>query len=143
MPYNRKRPPLDPCPLETVLALVSGKWKARVLYLLASNSLTFGELRSAIGGVRQQVLSKLLKELEADGAVARTPLGPQAGTRYGLTAMGRELVVQLVPLAEWGTVLLARRGIVWTQPMPAPFGDASRPSRRHVTSPVEGTRTRV
>lgn len=31
MAYSRKRPSLDPCPVETVLAIISGKWKVRVL----------------------------------------------------------------------------------------------------------------
>ena len=42
MAYLRKRPALDPCPVETVLAMFAGKWKARVLYILSLDELAFG-----------------------------------------------------------------------------------------------------
>ena len=118
MAYQRKRPPLDPCPVEHVLAMVSGKWKVRVLYLLALNDLGFAELRRAIGGVKQQVLSGLLRQFEADGLVLRARRDPQAGSCYGLTAKGRELVGLLVPVAAWGNRLLAARGQAWAEPLP-------------------------
>lgn len=34
MRYVRKRPNLSPCPLEEVLGLIAGKWKARIVFLL-------------------------------------------------------------------------------------------------------------
>jgi DNA-binding HxlR family transcriptional regulator len=120
MPYARKLPPLDPCPVEHVLDMVSGKWKARVIYLLASDDFGFSELRQAVGGVRQQVLSNLLKELEADGVVSRTKRGPDAASRYALTEKGRRLVALLVPIAKWGNDLLAEQGLAWQQPTALP-----------------------
>ena len=117
MPYRRKRPALDPCPVETVLAIVAGKWKVRVLYLLSLDELSFGELRSSIGGVRQQVLSSLLRDLITDGAIWHRKETPERST-YGLTPKGRKLVVLLTPLAEWGIHLLAEQGATWQPPAP-------------------------
>jgi len=118
MTYKRKRPPLDPCPVESVFRIVAGKWKVRVLYLLSLEELTFGELRNSIGGIRQQVLSSLLRSLIADGAVWHATHAFSERSTYGLTTRGRELVALLTPLAEWGNRLLAERGIAWEQPTP-------------------------
>ena len=118
MTYKRKRPPLDPCPVESVFRIVAGKWKVRVLYLLSLEELTFGELRNSIGGIRQQVLSSLLRSLIADGAVRHATHAWSERSTYGLTTRGRELVALLTPLAEWGNRLLAERGIAWEQPIP-------------------------
>lgn len=116
MAYNRKRPALDDCPVEAVLAIVSGKWKVRVLYLLSLDDLTFSEVRYSVGDVSQQVLSSVLKELIASGAVRRSGTVSSRQTRYGLTAKGRELVALLMPLAVWGNKLLSRSGAAWKPP---------------------------
>ncbi len=119
MPYDRKRPALDPCPVETVLAIVSGKWKVRILYLLSLDRLSFGQLRKATAGVSQQVLSSLLKELEADGIIRRTR--NSSGSMYALTPDGHELVSLLTPIMNWGKARLAKDGVVWTPPpLPRP-----------------------
>jgi|GEM_PF-6953590 len=129
MPYRRKRPALDPCPVEMVLAIVAGKWKVRVLHLLSLDELSFGELRNSIGGVRQQVLSSLLRELVADGAIWHRKDTPERST-YGLTAKGRELVMLLTPLAAWGMHLLAEQGATWQPPAPQRRGQLREVSLR-------------
>ncbi len=117
MAYHRKRPAPDPCPVETVLKIVSGKWKVRVLHLLSLDELSFGELRNSIAGVRQQVLSSLLRDLIADGAVRQTKVSSDRSI-YTLTERGFELVALLTPLAEWGSSLLAEQGVTWRPPEP-------------------------
>ena len=116
MTYNRKRPALDDCPVEAVLAIVSGKWKVRVLYLLSLDDLTFSEVRCSVGDVSQQVLSSVLKELIGNGAVRRSGTVSPRQIHYGLTAKGHELVALLMPLAEWGTKLLSQSGANWKPP---------------------------
>jgi DNA-binding HxlR family transcriptional regulator len=142
MAYQRKRPAPDPCPVETVLKIVSGKWKVRVLHLLSLDELSFGELRNSITGVRQQVLSSLLRDLMADGAVQHRKMSAERSI-YALTDRGRELVVLLTPLAEWGNHLLAEQGVTWQPPEPrrsAQNGDreeAYRPSGRSSAQDVQ------
>lgn len=129
MAYLRKRPALDPCPVETVLAMVAGKWKARVLYLLSLEDLAFGEIRTTVGGIRQQVLSTVLAEMVASGTVRRADHGNARETRYTLTQRGRELVHLLHPLSNWGVRLLAEHGEQWHLPR-LPHrdpGDTSKP----------------
>ncbi|MCC8978118.1 winged helix-turn-helix transcriptional regulator [Bradyrhizobium acaciae] len=117
MAYHRKRPAPDPCPVEAVLKIVSGKWKVRVLHLLSLDELSFGELRNSIVGVRQQVLSSLLRDMIADGAVRQRKISSERSI-YALTDRGFELVALLTPLAEWGNNLLAEQGVAWRPPEP-------------------------
>ena len=116
MTYNRKRPALDSCPVEAVLAIVSGKWKVRVLYLLSLDDLTFSEIRYSIGDIRQQVLSSVLKEFIRSGVACRSGTVSPRQIRYGLTKKGHEMVVLLMPLAIWGNKLLNQSGIHWKPP---------------------------
>jgi len=118
MPYRRKRSAPDPCPVEIVVSMISGKWKARVLYLLAQGDLTFGEIRASVGSVSQQVLSNLLRELETDRVVERTRADSALTSGYRLTPKGRQLFHLLLPLAEWGNQLLSEQGVRWDPPLP-------------------------
>jgi len=118
MPYRRKRSAPDPCPVEIVVSMISGKWKARVLYLLAQGDLTFGEIRASVGSVSQQVLSNLLRELETDRVVERTRADSSLTSGYRLTPKGRQLFHLLLPLAEWGNQLLSEQGVSWDPPLP-------------------------
>lgn len=115
----RKRPPLDPCPVETVLAMVAGKWKARILYLLSIDALSFAEIRRAVPGVTQQVLSAQLKSLEEDGLVCRTRVesGRAHWSRYALAPLGESLMPVLRHVADWGEARLAAEGLSWQAPI--------------------------
>jgi DNA-binding HxlR family transcriptional regulator len=54
------------------LALIGGKWKLEILWLLNQRMHRFNELRRAIPGVTQHMLTAQLREMEADGFVERT-----------------------------------------------------------------------
>lgn len=51
---------------------LTGKWKIEILWVLAQRTHRFGELRRALPGITQHMLSLRLRELEADGLVTRT-----------------------------------------------------------------------
>lgn len=122
--YQPKRPPMDACPVELVVALVGGKWKARALYLLAIRPFAFTALRRELGAVSQQVLSTQLKAMLRDGLVSTVESDGAATTLYVATPKGCELVKVLMPVAEWGTAELRARGEDWQPPLapltPAP-----------------------
>jgi DNA-binding HxlR family transcriptional regulator len=113
MTYEPKRPPLDPCPVEEVIAIVGGKWKARILYLLALQPHTFAGLRRGLPGIKQQVFADQLKALCSDGIVERnrTLLEKTSFSTYKLTAEGETLIPVLCTLSEWGAERLRARGI--------------------------------
>ena len=86
------------------LFVVGGKWKPLILFHLARESRRYGDLRRAVGGVTDKVFIQQLKELEADGVVARfdhREVPPRV--EYSLTPFGRTLGKAVMPLCEWGT----------------------------------------
>jgi DNA-binding HxlR family transcriptional regulator len=54
------------------LAIFGGKWKLEIMWLLNQRMHRFNELRRAIPGVTQHMLTMQLRELESDGLVRRT-----------------------------------------------------------------------
>ena len=57
--------------MRRALATISGKWKLEILWLLNQRVHRFGELKRAIPGITQHMLTAQLRELEADGLVSR------------------------------------------------------------------------
>src|SRR6202790_5833027 len=66
---------IDPGALRTemraALSTITGKWKLEILWLLNQRVHRFGELRRAIPGITQHMLTTQLRELESDGLVRR------------------------------------------------------------------------
>jgi DNA-binding HxlR family transcriptional regulator len=65
--------------------------------------LRFSELAKGVGGAPTDVLTRRLRDLEADGIVHRRELErPAGGTVYELTEVGRELEGPILDLGRWG-----------------------------------------
>lgn len=65
--------------------------------------LRFSELTEGVGGAPSDVLTRRLRDLEADGIVRRRQLErPATGTVYELTDLGRELEGPVLELGRWG-----------------------------------------
>lgn len=91
------------CGLDATLRVISGKWKPLILFFLFQSPRRYGELKRCVRGVSDKMLIQQLKELEADGMVARTDykeIPPRVD--YALTPLGRSLAATLAPLCEWG-----------------------------------------
>lgn len=94
----------DPCGIARALDVVGERWALLVVRELLLGPKRFGQLRSGLHGVSQNVLSQRLRELEADGLVRRARLGPPVGSVvYELTDRGRELQPVLLALGRWGS----------------------------------------
>ncbi|CAN1509812.1 COG1733 Predicted transcriptional regulators [Paracoccaceae bacterium] len=90
------------CPSRVVLQHLTNRWGTLVMVALATRPHRFSELRRAVGGVSERMLSQTLKDLEADGFVLRTAhavVPPHVD--YELTGLGREAAVHVVALAGW------------------------------------------
>ena len=85
-----------------VLARIGDKWSVLVVTRLGANPMRFNELRRAIGGISQRMLTLTLRGLERDGLVTRTVF-PTIPPRvdYELTSLGRDLLVPVSALGEW------------------------------------------
>jgi DNA-binding HxlR family transcriptional regulator len=87
-----------------MLESISSKWPLWVLQVLAARDgpLRFSRLAERIDGISQKMLTQTLRKLERDGLVTRT-LYPQVPPRveYEITALGRELLSQVLPLWRW------------------------------------------
>jgi DNA-binding HxlR family transcriptional regulator len=96
-------------PLYTAIGVIEGRWKPMLYQRLAARPHGFGELRRTMPGVASKVLREQLRQMQADGLVARRVLSPAyQGVRYRLTPYGRTLGPVFTALWRWGTRHLAR-----------------------------------
>jgi DNA-binding HxlR family transcriptional regulator len=91
------------CPVEVAIAVVGGAWKMTAVKHLRRRPHRFGELQRAIGPVTPRVLTRQLRELEADGIIHRE-VYPEVPPRveYSLTELGETLGVLVDHLDSWG-----------------------------------------
>lgn len=91
-------------PLRDTLDILSGKWKIMILLALSfSGKRRFTELQREIAGITPKMLSKELKELEANQLVKREVYATTPVTiEYSLTTWGRSLEEVIDALRTWG-----------------------------------------
>jgi DNA-binding HxlR family transcriptional regulator len=94
---------LPALPAERALKVISGRWKAIILYHLFDGPKRLSELKRQVPDVSQKVLIQQLRELEEHGLVHRE-IFPQVPPRvdYSATALGLSLEPVLRALCEWG-----------------------------------------
>lgn len=100
------------CAMQAAVSTIMGKWKGVILFYLLEGTMRFNELGRQMPGITPRLLTKQLRELEADGLVIRTvyPVVPPK-VEYSLTDEARELEPLLHGLSQWGERWMARRGI--------------------------------
>lgn len=98
-----KRESLTSRSLAEVFDLTGRRWTLRILWELRDRTLSFNDLRRAVGGMSQSVLVTRLTELFGAGLVADVPGG------YRLTDDGTALAESLKSLADWAAEWHARR----------------------------------
>ncbi|HTM25310.1 MAG TPA: winged helix-turn-helix transcriptional regulator [Vicinamibacterales bacterium] len=101
--------------------LIGSRWTGAVIQLLLNGRMRFAELRGGIPEISDRMLSERLRELEAEGIVARIVV-PETPVRveYELTDKGRALEHALAAVGRW-----AERWI-----MDAPPAAGAQPSTR-------------
>jgi DNA-binding HxlR family transcriptional regulator len=88
--------------MRRAFALLSGKWKLEIMWLLNERVYRFGELRKAIPGITQHMLTAQLRELEADGLVSRTVFAEvPPRVEYEITPKARALGSTMEALTAW------------------------------------------
>jgi DNA-binding HxlR family transcriptional regulator len=88
--------------LRRALLIIAGKWKLEILWMLHHRIHRFGELRRAIPGVSQHMLTVQLRELERDGLVTRTVFAEvPSRVEYSMTPATKALEPTIVSLLSW------------------------------------------
>ena len=91
------------CPVEATLEMIGGKWKGVILYHLLERTYRFGELKRTMPGITQRMLTKQLRELEANGIIHRkvyAEVPPKV--EYSLTEVGESLRGIILMMRDWG-----------------------------------------
>jgi DNA-binding HxlR family transcriptional regulator len=91
------------CHAREILARVGDKWSVYVIHVLGdAGTLRFNELRSAVDGISQRMLTVTLRGMERDGLVVRT-VYPEVPPRveYALTPLGKTLRQLVRGLVAW------------------------------------------
>ena len=91
--------------VERVMRVIGGRWKPAIMFaLIMDGTHRFSELRREIPAVSQRMLTKQLRELEADGFVEREVF-PEVPVRveYTATELGRSLHTIYKTVCDWAT----------------------------------------
>lgn len=94
---------LPSLPAERALKVISGRWKAIILYHLFDGPQRLSELQRRMPEVSQKVLIQQLRELEEHGIVHREvyrQVPPRVD--YSATPLGFSFEPVLMALCEWG-----------------------------------------
>ncbi len=92
-----------------VISLVGDKWSVLVVSTLGGGTLRFSEIKRAVEGISQKMLTTTLRGLERDGYITRTvyPTVPPR-VEYELTELGVELLEPVLALGKWAIANHAR-----------------------------------
>ncbi|WP_353472817.1 helix-turn-helix domain-containing protein [Salipiger sp. H15] len=89
------------CPVAMAASLLEPRWTMLVLCEMWSGSTRFNEIQRGVPGMSPGLLSKRLKEMEANGLVTRRGSGPGAHAEYLTTPLADELEPLIRALGEW------------------------------------------
>ena len=96
------------CPLEYGLEIFGGKWKSRIICVLAEKGfLRYSSLRKEMANITDAVLASTLKELITNEIVERkqyNEISPRV--EYSLTKKGVSVVPSLQSICQWSGAYL-------------------------------------
>lgn len=102
VPYKRKLDKDIRCPLEYGMDVFGGRWKSRIICVLADGQLRYSALKRELHDITDTALASALKELQETGMVARKQyeeIPPRV--EYALTRKGRSTIPLLQAICKW------------------------------------------
>jgi DNA-binding HxlR family transcriptional regulator len=96
------------CHARQILDRVGDKWSIAVIHALGPETLRFTELKRAVDGISQRMLTATLRNLERDGLVSRKAFATVPVTvEYSLTPLGETLIPVLAGVRDWAEAHVA------------------------------------
>ncbi|SRR5579883_921685 len=91
------------CPVDAALALMSGKWKPRILWKLHHfKVLRYSGFKREMPSITHKMLAQQLRELENDGLIIRTMYAVMPPkVEYRLSDLGQTLAPVIDALTTW------------------------------------------
>ena len=92
------------CPVTPLLVMLQGKWKTQILYELCVHDVVrFGQLKKALPGITNTMLTNALRELEACGFIQREQFNEiPPRVEYSFTQRGLDLLPIFYEIMKWG-----------------------------------------
>jgi DNA-binding HxlR family transcriptional regulator len=99
------------CAVALALDVIGDRWTLLIVReLMVADGTRYTDLQKALPGIASNLLSSRLKEMEANGLVAREDAPPPVATGlFRLTERGQALAPVLAAIGAWGMPLLAPR----------------------------------
>ena len=97
------------CPVTFCMKMIGGKWKPIIIHLIRKGGNRFGIMHRGIEGITKQMLTKQLREMEADGILKRkiyAEIPPRV--EYSFTPFGESLLTVIDAMSEWGLANMDR-----------------------------------
>ena len=97
-----RRPSSDCTAVNDILSTIGDKWTVLIVMTLSKGPMRFNEIRRAVDGISQRMLTLTLRGLERDGFATRTVF-PTVPPRvdYALTELGKTLIQPLTAIGAW------------------------------------------
>lgn len=94
-------------PVQFVMEMIGGTWKAPIMWRLREQTLRYSELRKDIPHISDKMLTTQLRELEEDGLVHRevyAVVPPK--TEYSLTEKGKKMIGLITQIRNYGLEMI-------------------------------------
>ena len=88
--------------LKKSLTLLNNKYKFEIIFYLGNKKMRFTEIKKNIGTITQQLLTKLLREMEKDKLIVREKYnGLPRRVDYSLTNFGKSTKIIVNCISRW------------------------------------------
>lgn len=91
------------CPhFHAAIELIGKRWSGAIIWALSDHQMRFGDLKRAVPGLSDRLLSQRLRELESAGLIHRqVEDGKPVRVIYSLSEKGRGLIPAVRAVEEW------------------------------------------
>ncbi len=91
------------CPVvQHELELIGSRWTGEILRVILAGTSRYTEIRDAVDGISDRLLTGRLRELEAEGIIGRSVLPAEpVAVHYQLTVKGNALKPLIQALSNW------------------------------------------